>query len=141
MSKSYGNTLAVFDEVKPQRKQIMRIQTDSRPMEDPKDPEGDVLFDLLKLVATESEIADMTATYKKGGFGYGDVKKALATASETYWGPRPRTPSRVGHQTGRSPRDPRRRSRESPLTRQVRYFAEPKKHAACGDGRNVFSRD
>lgn len=87
MSKSYDNTLAVFDEVKPQRKQIMRIQTDSRPMEDPKDPKGDVLFDLLKLVATESEIADMAATYKNGGFGYGDVKKALATASETYWGP------------------------------------------------------
>lgn len=87
MSKSYGNTLAVFDEVKPQRKQIMRIQTDSRPMEDPKDPEGDVLFDLLKLVANEEELTHWSATYKAGGFGYGDVKKALAEASERYWGP------------------------------------------------------
>ena len=87
MSKSYGNTLAVFDEVKPQRKQIMRIQTDSRPMEDPKEPEGDVLFDLLKLVATEEELTDMAATYRRGGFGYGDVKKLLAGASERYWGP------------------------------------------------------
>lgn len=87
MSKSYNNTLAVFDEVKPQRKQIMRIQTDSRPMEDPKDPEGDVLFDLLKLVANEDELAHWSATYAKGGFGYGDVKKALAEASERYWGP------------------------------------------------------
>ncbi|MEO0529711.1 MAG: tryptophan--tRNA ligase [Planctomycetota bacterium] len=87
MSKSYGNTLAVFDEAKPQRKQIMRIQTDSRPMEDPKDPEGDVLFDLLKLVANEDELAHWSATYKAGGFGYGDVKKALAEASERYWGP------------------------------------------------------
>lgn len=87
MSKSYNNTLAVFDEEKPQRKQIMRIQTDSRPMEDPKDPEGDVLFDLLKLVANEGELAEWSATYAKGGFGYGDVKKALATASERYWAP------------------------------------------------------
>lgn len=87
MSKSYDNTLAVFDEIKPQRKQIMRIQTDSRPMEEPKDPEGDVLFDLLKLVANEQELADMAATYKAGGFGYGDVKKLLASASERYWGP------------------------------------------------------
>ncbi len=87
MSKSYNNTLAVFDEEKPQRKQIMRIQTDSRPMEDPKDPEGDVLFDLLKLVATPDELAEWSATYAKGGFGYGDVKKALATASERYWAP------------------------------------------------------
>lgn len=87
MSKSYSNTLAVFDEEKPQRKQIMRIQTDSRPMEDPKDPEGDVLFDLLKLVATDDVIADMRATYQRGGFGYGDVKKALANAAEAYWAP------------------------------------------------------
>ncbi len=87
MSKSYNNTLAVFDEVKPQRKQIMRIQTDSRPMEEPKEPEGDVLFDLLKLVANEQEISDMAETYRRGGFGYGDVKKLLAEASECYWGP------------------------------------------------------
>lgn len=87
MSKSYNNTLAVFDEEKPQRKQIMRIQTDSRPMEEPKDPEGDVLFDLLKLVAPDDVIADMRATYQRGGFGYGDVKKALANASEAYWAP------------------------------------------------------
>lgn len=87
MSKSYNNTLAVFDEEKPQRKQIMRIQTDSRPMEDPKDPEGDVLFDLLKLVATEDVVTEMRATYARGGFGYGDVKKALAAAAEAYWAP------------------------------------------------------
>jgi len=87
MSKSYGNTLAVFDEVKPQRKQIMRIQTDSRPMDEPKDPDGDVLYDLLKLVATEEELAHWAETYRAGGFGYGDVKKALADASERYWAP------------------------------------------------------
>ncbi len=86
MSKSYGNTLAVFDDEKPQRKQIMRITTDSRPMEDAKEPDGDVLFDLYKLVATTDEIALMAAKYRAGGFGYGEVKKALADASERYWG-------------------------------------------------------
>ncbi|MBX3432634.1 MAG: tryptophan--tRNA ligase [Pirellulales bacterium] len=87
MSKSYGNTLAVFDDEKKQRKAIMRIVTDSRPMEDPKDPAGDVLFDLYKLVASEAELADMAALYARGGFGYGEVKKALADAAERYWAP------------------------------------------------------
>ena len=86
MSKSYNNTLAVFDDVKAQRKQIMRITTDSRPMEQAKDPEGDVLFDLYKLVATREQLADMAALYGRGGFGYGEVKKALADAAEAYFG-------------------------------------------------------
>src|SRR5688572_15647912 len=85
MSKSYGNTLAVFDDVKAQRKQIMRITTDSRPMDEPKDPKGDVLFDLYKLVANESRVADMGALYARGGFGYGEVKKALADAAEAFY--------------------------------------------------------
>lgn len=85
MSKSYGNTLAVFDDVKKQRKQIMRIETDSRPMEDPKEPEGDVLYDLLKLVASQEQVAQVAATYRAGGFGYGDIKKQLAEAAEQYW--------------------------------------------------------
>jgi tryptophanyl-tRNA synthetase len=85
MSKSYNNTLAVFDDVKAQRKQIMRITTDSRPMEDPKAPEGDVLFDLYKLVASDSQVAEMGALYARGGFGYGEVKKALADAAEAFY--------------------------------------------------------
>ncbi|MEM9185413.1 MAG: tryptophan--tRNA ligase [Planctomycetota bacterium] len=85
MSKSYGNTLAVFEAANKQKKQIMRVQTDSRPMDEPKEPDGDVLFDLYKLVAKEDEIESMAATYRAGGFGYGDVKKALAAAAEEYW--------------------------------------------------------
>ena len=85
MSKSYNNYLAVFDEVKPQRKQIMRIATDSRPMDEPKEPEGDVLFQLFSLVATDEQRDEMAAMYRRGGFGYGDVKKALAEAAETYF--------------------------------------------------------
>ncbi len=85
MSKSYGNTLDVFENAKTQRKQIMRIATDSRPMDEPKDPEGDVLFQLFSLVATDEQCAEMAATYRQGGFGYGEVKKALANAAEEFF--------------------------------------------------------
>ena len=53
MSKSYGNTLAVFEDPKVLRKQIMRIVTDSRLPEEPKPPEGDHLFELYSLFADE----------------------------------------------------------------------------------------
>ncbi len=85
MSKSYNNTLAVFEDAKVQRKQIMRIVTDSRPMDQPKEPAGDVLYDLYSLVATDAEREEMAALYRRGGFGYGDIKKALADAAEKYW--------------------------------------------------------
>jgi len=86
MSKSYDNTLAVFEDPKAQRKQIMRIATDSRPMDQPKEPESDLLFQLYLLVATEAQREEMAATYRRGGFGYGDVKKALADAAEAFFG-------------------------------------------------------
>ncbi len=85
MSKSYNNTLQVFDDAKAQRKQIMRIQTDSRPMEEPKDPDTDHLYQLYSLFVQDQRRDDMAAMYRKGGFGYGDVKKALATAAEEYF--------------------------------------------------------
>jgi tryptophanyl-tRNA synthetase len=85
MSKSYNNTLAVFEDAKAQRKQIMRIVTDSRPMDQPKEPAGDVLYDLFSLVAPETDREAMAALYRRGGFGYGEVKKALADAAEKFW--------------------------------------------------------
>jgi tryptophanyl-tRNA synthetase len=85
MSKSYNNTLAVFETPKVQRKQIMRIPTDSRPMEDPKPPEEDVLYQLYSLVASDREREQMAATYRRGQFGYGEVKKSLATAAEAFF--------------------------------------------------------
>jgi tryptophanyl-tRNA synthetase len=54
-------------------------------MEQPKNPEGDVLFDLYKLVASESQIGEMAALYARGGFGYGEVKKVLADAAEGFY--------------------------------------------------------
>ena len=85
MSKSYNNTLGIFEDAKAVRKKIMRITTDSRPMEEPANPENDTLFMLYKLVATADEIAAMDALYRRGGFGYGEVKKALAHASDRYF--------------------------------------------------------
>lgn len=85
MSKSYNNTLGIFEDPKAVRKKIMRITTDSRPMEEPANPENDTLFMLYKLVATSEELAAMDALYRRGGFGYGEVKKALADASDRYF--------------------------------------------------------
>jgi tryptophanyl-tRNA synthetase len=98
MSKSYNNTLAVFEDAKAQRKQIMRIVTDSRPMEEAKEPAGDVLYDLYSLVATEADREAMAALYRRGGFGYGEVKKALADAAEKFWDePRKRRAELAAH--------------------------------------------
>lgn len=85
MSKSYNNTLELFEDVKAQRKKIMRIATDSRPMEQPKEPDGDHLFQLYSLFATATEKQAMAEMYRRGGFGYGDVKKAVADKAEQFF--------------------------------------------------------
>lgn len=87
MSKSYGNFIEVFEDVKVMKKKIMKIQMDSRPMEEPKDPASCHLFDLYSLFADDKAKSEMDATYRAGGFGYGDVKKALFTAAEEYFAP------------------------------------------------------
>ena len=85
MSKSYDNTIEVFEEPKAMRKKIMRIQTDSRPMEQPKDPTSDHLFQLFALFASDAKREEMAALYRRGGFGYGEVKKALADEADSYF--------------------------------------------------------
>jgi len=85
MSKSYNNTLELFEPPKVQRKKIMRIVTDSRPMEDPKEPDTDHLFQLYCLVTHKEQQAEMAALYRRGGFGYGEVKKKLADAAEDFF--------------------------------------------------------
>ena len=87
MSKSYNNTLGLFEPAKDLRKKIMRISTDSRPMEDPKDPETDHLFQLYRLFATPEQTEEVRAIYLRGGFGYGDIKKRLADAADAYLDP------------------------------------------------------
>jgi len=85
MSKSYGNTRAVFAAPKVLRKQIMRIVTDSRPMDEPKEPGTDHLYQLYSLFADEASREAMAAKYRRGGFGYGEVKKALADLATDYF--------------------------------------------------------
>ena len=85
MSKSYGNFIEIFEEVKPMKKKIMRIATDSRPMEDAKDPETDHLYQLFSLFADDQAKSEMASMYRAGGFGYGDVKKALAEVAVSYF--------------------------------------------------------
>lgn len=85
MSKSYNNFIEVFEPVKSMRKKVMRIATDSRPMEEPKDPEDDHLYQLFSLFADDAAREEMASLYRRGGFGYGEVKKALADAAESYF--------------------------------------------------------
>jgi len=77
MSKSKGNIIDIFQTDKKLRKQIMGIQTDSTPMEDPKDPQTDNVFALYKILATQKQIKEMTANYLAGNYGYGHAKQAL----------------------------------------------------------------
>ncbi len=87
MSKSYNNTIPLFGSVKKQRKAIMRIVTDSTPLEDPKDPDTCNVFALYKLLADEQEQAEMAERYRAGGMGYGDAKKALAEKVQGHFEP------------------------------------------------------
>jgi tryptophanyl-tRNA synthetase len=85
MSKSYNNTIEIFEEPKALRKKIMRITTDSRPMEQPKEPDTDHLFQLYSLFAADTQREEMAALYRRGGFGYGQVKTALADVAENFF--------------------------------------------------------
>ncbi|MDP5229897.1 MAG: tryptophan--tRNA ligase [Cellulophaga sp.] len=77
MSKSKGNLINIFQTDKQLRKQIMGIQTDSTPMEEPKNPDTDTIFALYKILANEEQIAEMRANYENGNYGYGHAKQAL----------------------------------------------------------------
>ncbi len=86
MSKSYGNTIPLFDTPKRLRKTIMKITTDSTPVEDPKDPESCSVFTLYKLFADEQQQAALAARYRAGGMGYGEAKQTLYKAAMEYFG-------------------------------------------------------
>lgn len=77
MSKSKGNIIDIFLPEKKLRKQIMSIQTDSTPLEDPKDWASCNCFAIYSLLADNDAIAQMKANYENGGFGYGHAKQAL----------------------------------------------------------------
>ena len=77
MSKSYGNIIDIFLPDKQLRKSVMGIVTDSKPMEEPKDPETCNIFSIYKLLATDEKIAEMRQNYLGGNYGYGHAKQAL----------------------------------------------------------------
>ena len=77
MSKSKGNTINIFQNDKQLRKQIMGIETDSTPLEEPKNPDTCNVFALYKIMGTKDEVANMRKNYEAGGFGYGHAKQAL----------------------------------------------------------------
>lgn len=77
MSKSKGNIINLFLSDKKLRKQIMGIQTDSTPLEEPKDPDTCNVFNIYKLLSNPEEIKAMRKNYTSGGYGYGHAKQAL----------------------------------------------------------------
>lgn len=87
MSKSYNNTIGIFEPEKAVRKKIMSIVTDSTPVAEPKDPEKCNVFALLKLVASDDELSDWENRYRSGGMGYGEAKKRLAELIIEYFAP------------------------------------------------------
>jgi tryptophanyl-tRNA synthetase len=87
MSKSYGNTIEMFAPEKEVRKRIMGITTDSKTVEEPKDPETNTVYLLYRLVASPAEAEEMAARFRAGGYGYGEAKKALAGKVVEYFAP------------------------------------------------------
>lgn len=77
MSKSYHNTIELFEDLKAVKKKVMSIVTDSKGLEEPKVPEGNSIYELYKLFATPEETAEMADNFRRGGYGYGHAKKAL----------------------------------------------------------------
>jgi tryptophanyl-tRNA synthetase len=77
MSKSRGNIIDIFLPEKQLKKQIMGIQTDSTPLEEPKDPNTCNAFSLYKLVASPDKVEEMRSNYVAGGYGYGHAKLEL----------------------------------------------------------------
>jgi len=87
MSKSYGNTIEMFEPKESIRKKIMRIVTDSTPVDQPKDPDKCNVFALLRLVASPDELAGWEDRYRSGGMGYSEAKKRLAELMIDYFKP------------------------------------------------------
>ena len=87
MSKSYGNTIDLFQEEKALRKQIMRIVTDPTPVEEPKDPDTCNVFQIYRLFMNKEQEAELRRRYEAGGMGYGEVKEELFVTVRDFFAP------------------------------------------------------
>ncbi|MFA5799801.1 MAG: tryptophan--tRNA ligase [Candidatus Peribacteraceae bacterium] len=87
MSKSYGNTIPFFGEEKDIESAVMGIVTDSKGMNDPKDPETCTVYKIHKLFLGKKEQQELADRYRAGGLGYGEAKKMLFAAIMDTFGP------------------------------------------------------
>jgi tryptophanyl-tRNA synthetase len=87
MSKSYNNGIEPLLTGASLKKQVMAIQTDSKGLDDKKDPDTCNVFNLYKLLAADEEVRQMAENYRKGGYGYGHAKLALLEKIESYFAP------------------------------------------------------
>ena len=87
MSKSYGNTIDLFQEDKALRKQIMRIVTDSTPVEAPKNPDTCNVFQIYRLFLDKEQQQELRSRYEAGGMGYGEVKQELFETVRDFFAP------------------------------------------------------
>jgi tryptophanyl-tRNA synthetase len=77
MSKSYGNTIPLFLPSKALRSAIMKVKSDSTPLETPKEPDGALVYEIYKLVATPEQTAQLAAKLRAGNYGWGHAKQEL----------------------------------------------------------------
>lgn len=87
MSKSYKNTIDFFGTEKEIKKKVMSIVSDSKAVEEPKDPETSVIFQIHSLFLSPSEKESQIQKYKRGGSGYGDLKKDLLDSILAHFAP------------------------------------------------------
>lgn len=87
MSKSYGNTIPLFATSEEIKKAVMSIPTDSKGVDEPKNPDEDNVFKLHVLFATITELADIRSRYEKGGLGYKESKEILIASIERFIAP------------------------------------------------------
>lgn len=87
MSKSYGNTIDLFQDEKKLRKQIMRIVTDATGVEEPKDPDTCNVFQIYRLFLDKEQQQTLRQRYVAGGMGYGEVKQELFETVRDYFVP------------------------------------------------------
>ena len=80
MSKSYGNVIPLFEDDKAIKKAIFSIKTDSRPLEEPKDPEGILVYEIYKSIASDAQLQEMADGLHQGKLGYGHIKNMLLDA-------------------------------------------------------------
>lgn len=87
MSKGYGNTVPLFAPAKELKAALLKIKTGSEPLDAPKEPRGNAVFEMYRAVASAEEVQAMAESLRRGGYGWGHAKLALYDALEVKLGP------------------------------------------------------